>query len=393
MKMPLADIGSQASKTKLYQAVIEQLHANVEVFDGQYAFIGDYEYTLGADELTLFGQQQMVNSGIKFYQRYEALASQVTPFLRSAGQSRVVESAQNWTQGFHAAKVIDRRAKPRGDSEYPYEIVEIPEDLGLNNTLNHEICTDFEDGWYDGIADAAQAEWAEIFAAPIRDRLNEDMPGANLSTIQTVYMMDLCPFNTVASDIGAISDFCALFSEEEWHQYNYYMTLNKFYGYSHGNPLGPTQGVGFANELIARMTNKPVNDHTTTNSTLDGSETTFPLGRKLYADFSHDNDMTAIFAALGLYNGTGLLPNNTIVEAEDAGGYSAAWTASFASRAYFEKLQCRGEKEELVRVIVNDRVQPLEQCGGDRLGRCKLSAWVDSLEFARSGGLWDRCFL
>lgn len=141
------------------------------------------------------------------------------------------------------------------------------------------------------------------------------------------------------------------------------------------------------------MTNQPVVDHTTTNSTLDISNVTFPLGRRLYADFTHDNDMTAIFSAMGLYNSTGPLPNNTLVEPEDAGGYSTAWTASFASRAYFEKLQCRGEPEEFVRVIVNDRVQPLEQCGGDKLGRCKLSAFVDSLGFARSGGLWDQCYV
>jgi len=72
--------------------------------------------------------------------------------------------------------------------------------------------------------------------------------------------------------------------------------------------------VGFTNELIARLTNQPVDDHTTTNSTLDSSNTTFPIGRKLYADFTHDNDMTAIFAAIGLFNSTAPLPNNTIVE-------------------------------------------------------------------------------
>lgn len=103
--------------------------------------------------------------------------------------------------------------------------------------------------------------------------------------------------------------------------------------------------------------------------------------------------MTAIFSAIGLYNISVPLPTDHIIEAEDAGGYSAAWTASFASRAYFEKLQCHGESEEFVRIIVNDRVQPLEQCGGDKLGRCKLSAFVESQSFARSGGLWDQCYL
>lgn len=159
------------------------------------------------------------------------------------------------------------------------------------------------------------------------------------------------------------------------------------------NPLGPSQGVGFTNELIARLTSKPVKDETSTNHTLDDSPKTFPLGRQLYADFSHDNDMTAIFAAMGLYNGTAQFPNNTIVEARNANGYSAAWTVPFAARAYVEKMSCDGHSAELVRVIVNDRVIPLTQCGGDSLGRCTLSKFIASLGFARSGGDWASCFV
>lgn len=158
---------------------------------------------------------------------------------------------------------------------------------------------------------------------------------------------------------------------------------SRYYGYSYGNPLGPTQGVGFAKELIARLTNTAVHEGASTNRTLDENNTTFPLGRQLYADFSHDNDMTAIFSALGLYNTTAALPNTTIVEAPQADGYSAAWTASFAARAYFEKMTCHGYDEELVRILVNDRVQPLTQCGGDYLGRCTLSAFIDSLDFVK----------
>ena len=71
--------------------------------------------------------------------------------------------------------------------------------------------------------------------------------------------------------------------------------------YSFGNALGPTQGVGFTNELIARLTNSPVVDGTSSNHTLDSRNATFPLSESpsLYADFSHDNDMTAIFSAMG----------------------------------------------------------------------------------------------
>ncbi|EME48564.1 hypothetical protein DOTSEDRAFT_76167 [Dothistroma septosporum NZE10] len=377
-----------ASKTKSYNATIQKIHANVQSYAGNYAFLKDYQYTLGADQLTTFGQQEMIESGIKFYERYEHLASHLTPFVRSSSEARVVESAQNFSQGYHSAKLADHKQ----DSAYPYPVLSISETAGSNNTLNHDLCTSFENGPDSSIASNAQTTWANVFVPAIQSRLNFNLKGANLTQTETIYMMDLCPFNTVASANGTIAPFCSLFTEQEWHQYNYYETLNKYYGYSQGNPLGPTQGVGFTNELIARMTNAAIKDETSTNHTLDNNSATFPLGRSLYADFSHDNDMTAIFSAIGLYNGTAPLSNTSVTEAQNTNGYSAAWTVPFGARAYFEKMQCFGSREEFVRVIVNDRVQPLKQCGGDVLGRCTLSKFIDSLGFAKSNGHWNQCF-
>ena len=104
------------------------------------------------------------------------------------------------------------------------------------------------------------------------------------------------------------------------------------------------------------------------------------------------SDLTAAFAALGLYNSTALLSNTSIQTPEESNGYSVAWTVPFAGRAYFEKIKCGSTDEELVRVLVNDRVRPLETCGGDELGRCTLKKFIESLSFARSGGHWDQCF-
>ncbi|KAK5113673.1 hypothetical protein LTR62_003300 [Meristemomyces frigidus] len=381
-----------ASKTNAYNATIEKLHQNVRTYTGIYSFLADYEHTLGADQLTLFGQQEMINSGIKYFDRYECLADHLTPFVRSSGEARVVESAQNFIQGFHSAKLADWGSRHQ-DPTYPYPIVVISEADGSNNTLNHDLCNAFENGPDGNIASDAQAKWVKVFIPPIQRRLNSDLLGANFTATEIINMMDLCPFHTVASPNGTISPFCALFNETEWHQYNYYETLNKYYGYSYGNPLGPTQGVGFGNELIARLTSQPVHDDSSTNHTLDDKSTTFPLDRQLYADFSHDNDMTAIFSALGLYDNNQRLPNNTVVEAQQFDGYSAAYTVPFAARAYFEKMRCWGQSEELVRVVVNDRVLPLTQCGGDALGRCTLSAYIESLGFVESNGLWDQCFV
>lgn len=381
-----------SSKTKAYSALIDKIHANAKTYTGKYAFLKDYKYNLGADQLTLFGEREMINSGAKFYQRYELLANHLTPFVRSASEDRVVESALNWTQGFHAAKQADKLTLGQ-DPTYPYPLVIISEADGQNNTLNHGLCRDFENGPGSVIASNAQKTWANTFVPAIQKRINSDLGGANLTVTEVVYLMDQCPFNTVASPYGTVSAFCDLFPENEWHQYNYYQTLNKYYGYSYGNPLGPTQGVGFTNELIARLTNKPVHDMTSVNHTIDDDPKTFPLGRQLYADFSHDNDMTAIFSAMGLYQGTGPLSNTTITEAPQANGYSASYTVPFSARAYFEKLVCAGFVEEQVRVIINDRVLPLKQCGGDKFGRCSLSKFVDSMSFASSGGHWDQCFV
>ena len=377
------------SKSKLYNETVQKVHDHATSYSKAYAFIEDFEYDLGADELSAFGENQMINAGTQFYHRYQDLARHITPFIRAAGKDRVVQSAQNWTQGFHNALLKDF---PSTDDNYPYSIVVISEEAGQNNTLNHGLCTAFEDVH---LGNGPQRQWVDIFTPSITARLNQNMPGANLTTLDTISLMDLCPFLTVASPTGQLSPFCSLFTEEEWSSYNYFQSLGKYYGYGWGNPLGATQGVGFTNELIARLTGSPVSDHTNTNHSLDDSADTFPVGGKtvLYADFTHDNDLTGIFSAMGLYNETEPLLNQTLQDIKETKGYSAAWTVPFASRAYFEKMNCAGETEEYVRILVNNRVLPLKTCGGDALGRCYLGAFVDSLSFARTGGNWDQCFI
>ena len=274
----------------------------------------------------------------------------------------------------------------------------------MNNTLNHGNCPAFE---ADTTGATAQAEFAKTFVPGITARLNRDllMPEmGGLEDAETVYLMDLCPFATLVNSSTAnapatMTGFCALFTMEEWVQYDYYQTLGKYYGFGAGNPLGPTQGVGYANELIARLTNSAVEDHTTVNQTLDTDPNTFPLGRKVYADFSHDNDMTAIFFALRLFEQTPLLKKDEVMSTEEMAGYAASRTVPFAGRAVVEKMECdalsqtrNDGQEEMVRVIVNGRVLPLDWCGSDQEGRCELSSFIDGLSFARSGGKWDECF-
>ena len=47
------------------------------------------------------------------------------------------------------------------------------------------------------------------------------------------------------------------------------------------------------------------------------------------------------------------------------------------------------EKEEYVRIFVNDARQPLDFCGADDNGMCKLQEFVRSQEYARNDGFGD----
>jgi len=376
----------------MYRAIIAKIHLLTTSYGPGYEFIRDYNYTLGADQLTPFGEQQLVHSGRSFFSRYSSLARRSQPFIRASGQDRVVHSAEKWVEGFHQALLDGSFPNP---PRLPYPMVIVPERPGANNTLSNKLCTAFTSGTYSRVGEEAASTWLEIFAPPIVDRLNKHLIGANLTTTDIPLIMDLCPFETVASQYGyTLSPFCNLFDANEWSSYDYYQSLGKWYGYGPGNALGPTQGVGWVNELLARLTERPVEDNTSTNRTLDGSDEYFPLGRGLYADFSHDNEMMSVLGALGVYEGV-RMPNVTKSGPTRNGGFSSSWAVPFAARVYVEKMKCSrssGDGEELVRILVNDRVVPVKGCPSDDLGRCPLSKFVESMEFSRQGGRWDLCF-
>ena len=376
-----------ATKGQAYKSMVDRIQKSVKDYGQGYHFIKKYKYSLGGDDMTKFGEKEMVHSGKDFYKRYKKLATRATePFIRASGSGRVIMSAQNFTHGFF-------KPQSKDGADFHSDILVIPEGSESNNTLDHGTCVSFEDGPSSELADTKRAAWRDVWAKPIRERLNRKLPGADLTLEEAVFMMDLCPFNSVAHDKATHSPFCRLFSKEEWRQYDYDSSLNKWYGYGPGNPLGPTQGVGYVNELIARLTNMPVTDHTSTNSTLDEQAPTFPLNRKLFVDFTHDNTMMSIYGALGLYNQVGQLPVDRRVPPSEAYGFSSSFTMPFASRMYVEKMQCNKADYELVRILVDHRVVPLQGCDADKLGRCKLDDFVHGLSFARGDGRWSECRL
>lgn len=380
-------------KTKLYAELIQRIQKGATSYNGEFAFLEDFKYELGADDMVPFGNLQMVNSGAKFYQRYRDLGRAARPFIRASDSERVVVSANKFIEGFQQSKIDDPLAGDKEDA--PNVDVIIGEGRNYNNTLDHGRCDVFEDA--NQSVHPSQDVFLSSFAQPTLDRVNSNLPGANLGIDDIPSLMDLCSFHTVAitPEASVLSPFCKLFTETEWHHYDYYQTLGKYYKYGPGHSLGPAQGIGFVNELVSRLTNTPVSDSTNVNHTLDSDPATFPLELPLYADFSHDNTMVSIYSALGLFNKTEPLSNSSVARPIDTHGFSAAWIVPFGAVAYIEKMECDSTpfaNEPYVRILLNDRVFPLQGCAVDALGRCRLDDFIAGLNYMTGGGNWNDCY-
>ncbi|QRV88869.1 histidine phosphatase family containing protein [Ceratobasidium sp. AG-Ba] len=359
------------------------------ISDPALKFASTFNYSYTAEQLVWFGRNQSYISGQIVAKKYAALGT--SKFIRTASKERILESSRWWRQGFEGG-VFD------------ISIANLPlPDLILstiNNTLAIETC-DAAEALDPEPGDIASQKWISVFAPPITQRLNRLLPGANLNNNDTVSLMSLCGFDTAAKN-GTASPWCSVFTKDEFKNYEYSVDLEKYYSKSYGSAYARSEGVGWVNELLARLTDKPVRDNTTTNTTLDADIATFPIGAsapKIFADFSSDNNIAMILSATGILRDRVHLPPTGPIPPERQ--FYVSKIVPFGGSTVVEKLTCSAKGAALgdgdyVRILVNDAVVPLDfpSCGvlGTDSGICSLKGFVESQKFARTGGNWSSCF-
>ncbi|KAL5632998.1 hypothetical protein ACGC1H_003477 [Rhizoctonia solani] len=261
-RYPTKGSGSEIDATLL------KLKGVVNIAEPSLRFISTFNYTYIPDQLNDFGRKQSYVSGQIIAKKYASLGA--AKFVRAAQKDRIVESARWWTQGFQGGA-------------YDVPIANLPEpDVSIiisdtsNNTLNVQTCVAAE-ARDPAPGDIASGDWLGRFAPPITKRLNKLLPGAGLNDNDTINLMSLCGFDTSARN-GSASAWCSAFDQSVWKNNEYYYDLEKYYSKSYGSEYARSQGAGWVNELVSRLTGTLVPDYTTTNSTLNTNPATFPLG-------------------------------------------------------------------------------------------------------------------
>ncbi|GAC75029.1 multiple inositol polyphosphate phosphatase [Moesziomyces antarcticus T-34] len=370
-----------------------QLHPELEFL----AKLNETYSAVTPELLTSYGEQDAHSSGYRFGNRYghllgkkdwyNAPVNQSLPvFARTTDQSRVNVTSWAFSEGFLGLNWRERLAAP---------LLTLPDSLSTyNDSLAVGTCPYSAN---DTSSDKAFAAWNSVYLPKVVSRLQRALPNLNLTTSDVQAMQNACPFQSAY--LGRLSPFCAIFTLREWELYSYGQDLQQYENAGYGGPLGRAWSVGWVNELLARLTETRVKDHTTTNATLDESTATFPLGLPVYLDFTHDTQIASAIAVLGLLKDQ-ISPSS--YPREDR-LWNSAHIVPMGARIIVERLKCENKKSKYVRVLLNDAVIPLsglKECNSHAQGRlhasaglCKIEDFVESQSFAQAGGDWNNCFL
>jgi hypothetical protein len=179
-------------------------------------------------------------------------------------------------------------------------LVPIIEQINFNITLaGYENCNNSNNYLSTG-GNNASLIWENIYLADATKRFKSMAGGYNWTVADTYNAQTMCPYEEVAFGYSA---WCELFTYEEWQGFEYSIDLQFNGNNGFGSPTGRAVGIGYVEELYARMQGhlpNPPPGTTQINTTMVNSTAVFPLDQTLYFDFSHDTNIMSIITAFGL---------------------------------------------------------------------------------------------
>ncbi len=187
------------------------------------------------------------------------------------------------------------------------------------------------------------------------------------------------------------SRFCELFTYDEWVGFGYSVDLGFYGSNSFGSPVGRAIGIGYQQEVVARLKNHTLGySGSQINITLDSNTETFPLNQSLYLDFSHDTNIISILTAFGLKQFAGHLDPSAYPGEHN---FTVSHLTPFGARLDIEIIRTPkplaadrskyldGRETKYVHFVLNQRTVPLgwslPECDAARVdGWCEFDAFL-----------------
>ncbi|CDZ97564.1 acid phosphatase [Phaffia rhodozyma] len=347
---------------------------------GDLGFLNTWTYKLGAEVLTPFGRLQGFELGVAMRQQYGHLLNNFTeqgvlPVFRTESKDRMVNTANNFAAGFF------------GVPEYLKQVnIEIAvEASGFNNTgAPKYACPNAQIDKYSDLGTNAAAKFADIAFASTATRIQKLITGLAVTPTHIVSMLSLCSYETQA--LG-YSQFCKLFTVEDFKNYDYYYDMSFYYDDGAGSPIAAAQGLGYLQETVARFEASSASlatANTAINTTLDLNPETFPLHQSIYADATHDGVFLDIVTAFNL---TALFPGGPLplTKRPDGKHFKSSQVVPFSTHLNIQVLECSDlTPSKQIRFILNDAVLPLHNtyagCGYSADGLCSFDTVLTALK-------------
>ncbi|KAF7671096.1 3-phytase a precursor [Alternaria burnsii] len=350
---------------------------------GPLSFLNDWKFLLGAEILVPNGKQELFTSGTLHYYQYGHLypnnGSKVV--VRSTTQRRMTESAEYFLAGFFGLGWSQNATLELA--------IEAP---GFNNTLaGYKQCN--HSSW--PMAREGLMEWIGVYLHDAHQRFRSNLTGDLDWTISDTYNAQaLCSYETVS--LG-FSHWCGLFTYEEWEGYEYALDLSFQAGTGFGSSVGRAIGVGYVEEVLARMQHHVITSPSAQiNITLDNNTVTFPIDQNLNLDFSHDAGIISILVAFGITQFAEVLPTTHIKTPRE---FILSHLQPFAGRLDIEvikapapvnpnrsdeKVYLDGPPTSYVHFILNQRTIPLgrshKECGDRDDGWCDMETFLKVMQ-------------
>ncbi|KAF2268328.1 3-phytase A precursor [Lojkania enalia] len=356
---------------------------------GPLSFLNDWKFMLGAEILVPIGKQELFNSGTLHYYQYGHLFSNNGSKIiaRTTTQRRMLESAEYFLAGFFGLGWTQNAT---------LELV--IESKDFNNTMaGYKLCN--HSSW-DMSQDVVN-KWINIYLVDAHSRIKSNISGDLDWTISDTYnAQSLCAYETVS--LG-FSHWCSLFTYEEWEGFEYSLDIGFTAGAGFQSPVGRAIGIGYVQEVLARMQHHVISDPSAQiNTTLDNNTNTFPVNQSLNFDFSHDSNIISILVAFGLTQFNKFLPPTHILRERE---FVLSYLEPFAGRLDIEIIRAPapitlnrshltntnsdpdtnfylpGPPTSYVHFLLNQRTIPLgrslEECGQRDDGWCEFETFVE----------------